>query len=567
MRKKAILCIDNNEKDLIKLKAQLEPIFSNDYLIETGKNQNYALNIHKSYIENSIEIPVILIDSRLINEKTENLLKYLNKIESKTQIILLVSKDFTEKGLQVFKASSKNLNRFLFKPWIEDDLYLSIKTAIKNYFLSRDLTSIIKMSRRISSILDINELLEHIMITAVGVTGAQRGYLFMVDEKTQELEIKASQNVGGMVSIPELIKYLVEKVFGTGKELTVINNYLDDDYIKYENITECGLKSILCIPVTHHNKKMGVCYLDNPLSEGFFTPEDTEILKVFISQASIAIENANLYKNLEMQVRERTKQLEKAYYHLNKTHEEIKRDLKLAKRVQENILPKHLTKHRDFNFYVKYNPMGEVGGDVYDISLINDGYLRVFLADATGHGVQAALVTMIIKEEYQQLKNLIKTTSELLDMLNKEFINTYESLEMFFSCIVVDIDLNNKTVKYSSAGHPDQYIIKNDKLDKLSSTGAIVGSIPDFKYKMNEIPFNKKDKLLLFTDGLFEQFNRIGEEYGETKLEEVIEKNKQKPFESLPSIILEELDLFTMGEKLNDDITIICVEKQNNKTK
>lgn len=561
MRKKAILCINRNDQRLVELESKLNPVFSKEYLIETGKDENYALNLHRSYLENSIEIPAILINVELVNN---SLLNYLTKIKSNTQIIITIPNYYPKKNLKRFDLSNKNLNAFLFEPWIDEDLYLSVKTGVKNYFLSRDLTSIIKMSQRISSILDINELLEHIMITAVGVTGAQRGYLFMVDEKTQELEIKASQNVGSMVSIPELIKYLVEKVFGNEKELVVINNYLDDDYIKYENLTECGLKSIICLPVTHHNKRIGVCYLDNPLSETFFTTEDLEILRVFISQASIAIENANLYTNLEKQVRERTKQLEKAYYQLNKTHEEIKRDLKLAKRVQENILPKHLKKHNDFNFYVKYKPMGEVGGDVYDIELINKGYLRIFLADATGHGVQAALVTMIIKEEYQQLKTLIKTTSELLDMLNKEFINAYESLEMFFSCIVVDIDLNNNLIKYSSAGHPNQYIIREDKLDALSSTGSIVGSIPNFKYKMNEIPFSPNNKLILFTDGLFEQFNQEGEEYGESRLKKLIDNNKGKDLTNIPDIVLEELDLFMMESELNDDITVICVEKQNN---
>jgi sigma-B regulation protein RsbU (phosphoserine phosphatase) len=401
------------------------------------------------------------------------------------------------------------------------------------------------------------------MITAVGISGAQRGYLYMFDDKSQELEIKASQNISSMSDIPEVLQYLVEKVFGTGKELLVTDNTVDDEYVKYKDIANCGLVSVICLPVTHQGRKWGVCYLDNPIGSSFFTVDDVELLKVLMTQAAIAIENANLYKGMENKVKERTKELRKAYSKLNEAHIELKKDLYLAKRVQKNILPKNLHLIKHFDFSVKYIPMGEVGGDFYDISTIRDDYIRIFIADATGHGVQAALVTMVIKEEYEQLKSIMGTPSDLIQFLNNQFIKTYEAMEMFFTCFIVDVDLRNKRLTYTSAGQPPQILIRGNEIVKLHSTGAMIGTIENFPYKINEYSFDKSDRLILFTDGAYEQFNLTGEEFGEDRLFSIIEQNIEKPVDEIMEGILGELTSHITNHKVNDDITIIGINPKN----
>jgi serine phosphatase RsbU (regulator of sigma subunit) len=557
MRKKAILFIERTEKHIEYLTKELIKNFSPHYDIETIIGEEAGLATFNNLVSDGVEIPVIILSST----EDESLIQEITRISPKTFLILLTEDPQSDFICEI--SENEGLFSCIKEPWLIEDLLLTVRQAIKSYYREKNLSSIISISQHISAILDIEELLERIMVTAVGISGAQRGYLFMFDEKSQELEVRASQNISGMSEIPQILRYLVDKVFGTGKELLIVDNNVEDDYVKYEDIANCGLLSVICLPVIHQGRKWGVCYLDNPIGSAFFTEDDVEMLKVLMTQAGIAIENAGLYKGLENKVKERTKELRMAYSKLNEAHNELKKDLLLAKRVQKNILPKNLHLIKHFDFFIKYIPMGEVGGDFYDISTIGDDYIRIFIADATGHGVQAALITMVIKEEYERLKSIMGTPSDLIHFLNNEFIRTYETMEMFFTCFVVDIDLKGKRLTYTSAGHPPQLLIHGNEVINLCSTGAMIGTIENFPYKINDYSFSIEDRLILFTDGAYEQFNTIGEEYGQDRLIGNIKDNKYRPVEDILEEIMSDLNLHMTNNKVNDDITIIGVTPKN----
>ncbi|MCK4906115.1 MAG: protein kinase [Spirochaetes bacterium] len=170
------------------------------------------------------------------------------------------------------------------------------------------LISLIKVSQNISSILNLNDLLKQIISKAIEVTGAQRGHLFIVNDKTKKLEIKASTSpLNG--KIKHYSTNIVEQTFKTHKAIITTNAEIEKEYKQFNSIVEYGLKSILCIPIIRHKKLIGVFYIDNYLSSGVFSDEDVELLNVFMVQAAIAIENAivyskidNLNKNLELEI-------------------------------------------------------------------------------------------------------------------------------------------------------------------------------------------------------------------------------------------------------------------------
>lgn len=560
MKKKAILCVDDEKVVLNTLKEQLRRDFIEDYIIETCENGEEALDVFIELLDNGVDVPVVISDQVMPDMKGSELLYEVHKRHPLTKTILLTGQIESEEISDALKRAK--LYRYIPKPWEKDDLILTIREAVNSFFKDRNITSIITLSQHISSLLNIEDLLEHIMITSVGVTGAQRGYLYMLDDKTYELEIKASQNFSSMVDIPEMSKYLVDKVYGSGEAIIILDKYstISDNYIKYSDISSCGIKSILCMPIKRLNNVLGVCYLDTPSTEPCFKEIDVEMLRVFISQASIAIENANLYKNLEKRVAERTRELHSAYEKLNQSHNEMKKDLILAKNVQQNILPTNIDKMDSCNFIINFLPMMEVGGDIYDITVLKNDNIRIFVADATGHGVQAALVTMIIKEEYERLKHSYDKPSEVLNVLNKQFINSYENLEMYFTCIIVDIDRANQTIRYSSAGHAPQLLVGNTNINYLKPTGSIVGSIEDMTYKIAEISYEIGDKLILFTDGLFEEFDIYGEEYGEQRLYKLVFNNCNKSLSKIINRIFNDIKRFLGDVKRSDDITVIGVE-------
>ncbi|MBN2739027.1 MAG: AAA family ATPase [Spirochaetales bacterium] len=188
---------------------------------------------------------------------------------------------------------------------------------------SIDMLSILKSTQAISSEIKLEKLLIILIQTIIENAGAQHGCLLLKNDNNDELYIEASIKSDAIESIeilkslpytesdclcPEIIQYVARTL-----EFVVINNaraegkFQTNSYIKKNNV-----KSVLCFPVIYQNKLKGVVYLENNLSANVFTAERVEILKILSSQASISIDNARLYENLEEKVEDRTIQLKKA---------------------------------------------------------------------------------------------------------------------------------------------------------------------------------------------------------------------------------------------------------------
>ncbi len=246
---------------------------------------------------------------------------------------------------------------------------------------------------------------------------------------------------------------------------------------------------------------------------------------------------------------------------LNHSFSLIKRDLNTAKKIQERILPGSLEfKNYSLDIYSKYFPMNEVGGDFYDICKVSDNKYRFFLADATGHGVQGALITMLIKVEYEFVKFQIEKPSQLLESLNRDFFRQFKSLNMYYTCILVDIDLEEKLFSYASAGHPDQIFIHKDEIQLLSRTGRMIGLSEDAMYGNQICSFDDRDKFFLFSDGLFEQFDNARNQFGEERLHAILSSRKHKSVSETIEICLDKMYTHLDGAEIQDDITTIGIE-------
>jgi serine phosphatase RsbU (regulator of sigma subunit) len=249
---------------------------------------------------------------------------------------------------------------------------------------------------------------------------------------------------------------------------------------------------------------------------------------------------------------------------INELNSEIMMDLLLAKRIQQNILPANIDNIAGLDFSILYRALNEVGGDIYDITEIRPGYTRVFLADATGHGIQAALMTMLIKSEYEKLKAIVQQPNKVLQILNDEIIYTYKSLTMIFSAVVLDIDLTSDKIVYSSAGHPDQLLINSDlTVSGFTSGGKLIGLMEKIEYDQGEMPFNRGDSILLFTDGIYEEFNAEREEYGFNRFEQHVKEQAGagKPVSEVIDSSISVVEEFTGDEQVNDDTTMLGITR------
>ncbi len=255
-------------------------------------------------------------------------------------------------------------------------------------------------------------------------------------------------------------------------------------------------------------------------------------------------------------------ELKKLIGQLQEKDKVMSEDLHLAKTIQTKIVSSsfHDFEHIDITVYFK--PMMEVGGDIYDVFSLDKNYYRIFIADATGHGIQAALTTMIIKSEYDKIKVFDIDPGTVLKIFNNVFVENYYNLNVFFTCVIIDIDIENEKIIYASAGHPDQYLICEDKINVLAAGGKMVGVKTNIKYEFREINFPARAKVLLFTDGLYEEFNGDSNELGEKGLFEIIAKHKSKNIEEMVYSITQEVENFIGKSAINDDITVLGVQNR-----
>lgn len=267
---------------------------------------------------------------------------------------------------------------------------------------------------------------------------------------------------------------------------------------------------------------------------------------------------------LEEKVKERTATLDNTLNKLNQSMSLIRDDLMLAKKIQKNTLQVKPSILKELNIVQTYLPMSEVGGDFYDITKINDSTYRIFQADATGHGVQAAMITMAIKGIYDNIKNFDLDTSEIMEIFNGDYLHKYESLNSFMTAILIDINVKRHVLKYTSAGHPAAVLIKNDTTRLLKNTGKMIGIVKNIKYNSLELPFDRGDRLYIFTDGIFEEFNTKEEEFGEERLYSILEETaKNTPIQDSIKTVLAALDTFLENQDRQDDITVIGIEYSN----
>lgn len=321
-----------------------------------------------------------------------------------------------------------------------------------------------------------------------------------------------------------------------------------------------NLKECVLLPLYKGEEAIGVIFVDNIFHNKPIVEKDIDQLQIILNDFSVNLENAYIIRNLEQLVDDRTLQLQKALDALKARDRIIRTDLSIAQRIQQGLLPRGIEQLNRLDFTVKYYPMSEVGGDIYDIVEIRPDYYRIFLADATGHGVQAALITMLIKGEYELIKTVMDNPAELLEILNNNYIANYSYLSFFFTCIVLDIDLQNEVIIYASGGHPNQFLLKENGVDELVSTGKIMGIMENATFKLEKTPFSHGDRVLLFTDGLFEQFNGDMQEYTDKRLYETALKVYHLSIPDLMDYLLSEVRDYMGGMEVNDDITMIGVD-------
>ncbi|MBV6492602.1 MAG: hypothetical protein LDLANPLL_00597 [Turneriella sp.] len=268
----------------------------------------------------------------------------------------------------------------------------------------------------------------------------------------------------------------------------------------------------------------------------------------------------NYRRDLEDQIRAATMHLRAANDELKQKDSEIQTELDFASEIQKDIIPLKPTPWHALQFGVLYKPMHKVSGDFFNIYKHGKEIL-ILLADVSGHGVPAALITMAANDAFKLAIGNSSSPATIFRSANRQLseqIKTQDYLTAFL--VRIDERLN---ITYANASHQKaiHYRKKSNDFMAYDTNGLFIGAMADAtdSYEEKSSKLDYGDFLVLFTDGVTEQTNENGEEFGQSRLMGLLATHREKMPQEIVDTVYSELIAFVGNAKIKDDITMVVV--------
>ncbi|MEP0987335.1 PP2C family protein-serine/threonine phosphatase [Ekhidna sp.] len=330
--------------------------------------------------------------------------------------------------------------------------------------------------------------------------------------------------------------------FGTKNNL--MGEKLPEKYRELENqmgLTETSFDEFNSVfPVYHKNKILSVVFIESDNELGI----QNRFLNALTNIILVAIENKRLARQ----------QMEQEAY---------RRELEIAKKVQNFLFPKELPKIERLQIEAYYLPHHDVGGDYYDYIQIDENKFLACIADVSGKGVPAAL---LMSNFQASLRALVRQTKDLLEIVTELNHTTFVSgnAENFITFFAGIYDFKTKKLEYINCGHNEIVLRHGDKIELLNDGTTVLGMFDPLPFIETKF-LEGLDEFFLFTytDGLTETFNEADEAFEFDRLLEILKGDCPHDLTELHNIILEALHAFKGAKPFHDDITMLSCRIQN----
>jgi phosphoserine phosphatase RsbU/P len=268
----------------------------------------------------------------------------------------------------------------------------------------------------------------------------------------------------------------------------------------------------------------------------------------------------NYRRDLEQQIRDATAHLSQANEELKQKDHEIQTELDFAAEIQKDMIPMKHSPWHAIQFGILYKPMHKVSGDFLNIYK-RGNEIFVLLADVSGHGVPAALITMAANEAFSLAIRNTDSPAAVFREVNRQLSEQIKTQD-YLTAFLVRID-ERMRITYANASHQRalHYRRKRNAVESYDTNGLFIGAMADatdtYEEKQSRLEYG--DLLILFTDGITEQVNPAGEEFGQARLQAIILENRDLPAQAIADKVNAELMDFAGGSRVRDDISMIVL--------
>jgi phosphoserine phosphatase RsbU/P len=399
-----------------------------------------------------------------------------------------------------------------------------------------DLLKLQRAAQKISSILDLDELVDMVVNDVARSFGCVDADIYLHHEERGELVLAracgcdgcAAHGPGHSLKIGK--EGMVGHVAATGQMRYAPDVRKDPYYIGCEEATQ----SEVAIPLHVEGQLVGVFSTSHHELDAF-QPEQLRLLQALCSDVAVAVHNARRFRDEQ---------------HRRK---EMSREAQEARTIQQALLPKSSPYIPGFAVSAFSISAGAVGGDWYDFIPMGNGCWALVLADVAGKGTAAALLMSATRGMLRSLAETSCTPSEVLTKLNRLLVDDFPA-GRFVTMVYAVLDPARRKLLFASAGHLQPLLIAGGQARFVETEKGIPLGIGPGGYSQIEVDLPKDSRLVLYSDGITEAENGDEEEYGAERLQ-----NHVLQPEASAESILADVRAFANGTGLRDDATVIFV--------
>jgi phosphoserine phosphatase RsbU/P len=407
------------------------------------------------------------------------------------------------------------------------------------YKHSQTLTVLNEISRELTSILNLDELLKRIAELLTRLIDYQMFSILLLDSTGTKLEhrfsVRFRKNIPIKHDVPVgkgLVGYAVEhKVPVLVRDVTK-----DERYIQLNPET----RSELAVPLIYQDKAVGVLDLEHT-RRGYFTDDHRRTLTTLAAQVAIAIENARLYQRVTEQ------------------EQRLERDVVMARELQFRMLPAECPKLNKAQVAARFVPAHAIGGDFYDFIPYSGGRTGIAIGDVSGKGVAAALYAGLAGGILRSSAVSEPSAAEMLALINTSLVERPVAAQ-FVSMIYAIWDDSEGTLQIANSGLPRPIYCHGDSTEIIQATGLPLGLFEDATYDELLLEPVPGELCVFISDGIIDARNRDGEGFGRERVERIVSENCGRTAEEIVEAIFSAVCAHAEGQETFDDQTVVVLK-------
>ena len=423
------------------------------------------------------------------------------------------------------------------------------------------LQAVLDIGRSLQTSFSIPDVLDKVLDAAIAVSGAERGFLLLLAEpelsNDPDLVVRAARSRGGErlhESDLRVPRRLIQQALDSRRDMFSMS--FDPVAITGDlpvgTLAELALRSVCCLPLVRVNlggsvkpapdterpSSVGVLYLDSRAGTVDLANGNRELLQTFALEASTVLESARLLAD------ERSRQ-------------QMEDELAVARRIQQGLLPRQLPNKGWLRAEGSSSPCHEVGGDYFDLVQESPDVWVMVIADVAGKGVSAALVASFLQGAF--LAGAPESgIGGVLSRIN-EFLADRGMESRHATVFHASLDRRG-LLTYANAGHCQPLVVSASGVTALEATSMPLGFVHGVRFGTETSRLNPGDMLVLYSDGVTEASNSVGELFGTERLREAVRTAADRTCSGLYSTVMARVREFIGNADQQDDLTLVVVE-------